>query len=126
MSVDPAGRAGPAGLAATLQRLLDAAVEIGRTRLELALLELEAERVRLAQALLRAAVGLLLGFLAVALAVASWLLHLPAEDRSRWALALALVFGLSACLVAWVSRRRARRRRPVMSTRAVPPPRGRD
>ena len=126
MSVDPAGRAGPPGLAATLQRLLDGAVEIGRTRLVLALLELEAERARLARVLLRAAVGLALLLFALALLVTGWLLHLPAGDRAGWALALALVFAAAGLFVTWDSRRLARRRHPLLSTRWVPPPRVRD
>ena len=125
MSVDPAGRAGPPGLATALQRLLNGAAEIGRTRLELALLELEAERVRLARVLLRAAVGLFLFLLAVALLVAGWLLHLPPEDRAGWAIGLAIAFGAGAALVAWDGRRLVRRGRPLLSTGWLPPPRAR-
>lgn len=126
MSVDPAGRAGPPGLAAAVQRLLNGAAEIGRTRLELALLELEAERVRLARMLLRAVLGLFLFLLAVALLVAGWLLHLPPEERAAWALGLALAFGAGAAGVAWDGRRLARRRRPWLSTGWLPPARARD
>lgn len=125
MSVDPAGRAGPPGLATALQRLLNGAAEIGRTRLELALLELEAERVRLARVLLRAAVGLFLFLLAVALLVAGWLLHLPPEDRAGWAIGLGIAFGAGAALVAWDGRRLVRRGRPLLSTSWLPPPRAR-
>ena len=126
MSGDPASRASPPGLAAALQRLLSGSAEIGRTRVELAMLELEAERVRLAGLLLRAAVGLFLFLMAVVLVVAGWLLHLPPEDRAGWALGLALAFGAAAALVGWDGRRLARRRGPLLSTRWVPPPRARE
>lgn len=125
MSIDPAGRAPPGGLAGTVQRLLTGAAEIGRTRLELALLELEAERVRVARLFLRAAIGLFLLFLAVVMGVGWWLLRVTPEDRPGWAGALALVFAVAAGLVAWDARRLARRLGPWLSTRWLPPPRRR-
>lgn len=123
MSVEPGGPARPAGLGAAVRRLLYGVAEIGRTRLELALLELEAERVRLERLLLRAAAGLLLLFLAVVMAVGAWLLHVAPEDRPVWAGMLALLFGVAAALVAWDGRRLARRRGPLLSTRWLPPAR---
>lgn len=104
-----------------MQRLLASAAGIGRTRLELALVELEAERVRLARLLLRAVAGLLLLFLAVVLALAGWLLQVAAEDRPAWAAGLALVCGVAAGALAWDSRRLTRRRGPLLSTRWLPP-----
>lgn len=121
MSLDPAGRAASGGLGASVQRLLAGAAEIGRTRLELALLELEAERVRLARLLLRAVAGLFLLFLAIVLALGWWLLQVASEDRAAWAGGLALVCGLAAGLVAWDGRRLARRRGPWLSIRWLPP-----
>ena len=123
MSPGTGGPTTPSGLGTTVQRLLHGVAEIGRTRLELALLELEAERVRLERLLLRAAVGLLLLFLAVVMALGAWLLHVPAEDRPLWAGMLALLFGVAAALVAWDGRRLARRRGPLLSTRWLPPAR---
>jgi uncharacterized membrane protein YqjE len=123
LSVDRAGRDPRPGLAAAIRQLLHGAAEIGRTRLELALLELEAERRRLARILVRLAVGLVLVVFALALVVVGWLLHLPAQDRAIWALALAGAFGVAALLGAWDGRRLARRRRPLLSTRWMPPPR---
>lgn len=123
MSLDRAGRDPRPGLAAMIQQLLHGAAEIGRTRLELARLELEAEGQRLARVLLRLAAGFFLSLFAVALGVTGWLLHLPAQERVGWALALALVFGVAGALLAWDGRRLARRRRPLLSTRWLPPPR---
>lgn len=121
MSPGTGGPTTPSGLGTTVQRLLHGVAEIGRTRLELALLELEAERVRLERLLLRAAVGLLLLFMAVLMAVGAWLLHVAPEDRPLWAALLALIFGLAAALVAWDGRRLARHRGPLLSMRWLPP-----
>lgn len=121
MSLDRAGRDPRPGLAATIQQLLQGAAEIGRTRLELARLELEAEGRRLARALLRLAAGLFLLLFALALAVTGWLLYLPAQERVVWALVLALAFAVAAALLVWDGRRLARRRRPLPCTRWMPP-----
>ena len=123
MSAETAGRVDPPGPAGWLRRLTDSAAGIGRARLELALLELEAERDRLGRVLLRAALGLVLLALATALALAGWLLLLPAQDRAGWALGLALVLLVAAWACAWDGRRLARRRRPLLSLQGIPPPR---
>ena len=105
-----------------MAQLLHGAAEIGRTRLELARLELEGEGRRLVRALLRLAAGFFLSLFALALGITGWLLHLPVQERVGWIVALALVFGVAGVLLAWDGRRLARRHRPLLSTRWLPPP----
>ncbi|MFM7705992.1 MAG: phage holin family protein [Rubrivivax sp.] len=104
-----------------VQRLLHAAAEVGRSRLELALLELEAERTRLARAAWQAAILLVLVVQALVLLTAAGLLGLPPEDRAARAGALGAAFTAAAAALGWRMRCAGRRRRPWLSLGGVPP-----
>ena len=103
------------GLWASARGIAGALLEVGRTRLQLASVELEEERLRLADLVLWAtlalyslALGIVFGALAVVLLV-------PVEAR---ALALG-VMAVCACAVgiwaAWVWRRKSRAKAPILS-----------
>ena len=105
---------------ALLRRLLLGLAAIGRTRLELFVLELEEERSRLAQLWLRAALGLFLLFMGLVLATAWLLLRADPEDRPLWCGLLALGYLGAAAAMCRGAQRLARRRRPLLSTRWIP------
>jgi uncharacterized membrane protein YqjE len=91
---------GGLGLAGRAQRLLGHGLELLQTRLELLSTELEAEKLRLFAALAQGFLALLLA--AAALGMLSLCLLLLTPESWRWltALALCLLFGVSA-LVLW-------------------------
>ena len=71
--MNPADAAGAApGLQAAAQRVLADVIDIGRTRLELAAVELEEERLRITALLIHAALALILLFVGLLLA-AAWI-----------------------------------------------------
>lgn len=95
---DPAGGG---GLARSLRRLADTAVGIVQVRLELFGTELQQEKQRLYDVLLRAAIGLLLIGLALVLAIGFVVLLF--EDGHRLAAVGVLALGLAAA-GAWLLR----------------------
>ncbi len=102
------------GLRDAAQQVLADVIEIGRTRLELATVELEEERLRLARLWLGAAVTLFLLFVSVLLA-AAWLVWLcPPEQRLLALGGLALAFFAATGVSAWRWRRFAASRPPLL------------
>jgi uncharacterized membrane protein YqjE len=87
------GPAAAGGLSQSLRRLLDTGVDIVRVRLELFGSELEQEKLRLFDALLRAAIGLMLLGLALVLAIAFVVLLFQEQYRLPAVGVLTLVFG---------------------------------
>jgi uncharacterized membrane protein YqjE len=98
------GPAAAGGLSQSLRRLLDTGVDIVRVRLELFGSELEQEKLRLFDALLRAAIGLMLLGLALVLAIAFVVLLFQEAYRLPTVGVLALVFAVGG----WWLLRRAR------------------
>lgn len=94
-----------AGLAASLRRSLATLLDIGKARLDLLATEVELEKLRLFDALLKAALGLMCTGLALLLAAAMLLLMLQPEYRLA-ALAAMAALALAA---AWALIRAARR-----------------
>lgn len=93
------GKGGGSGVGASLRRLLDHALELFQVRLALLGTELEAEKLRLFEALLGSLLALLFGGMALALLSLAVVLLCP--DAWRWlaALGLGLVYlGLGAWL----------------------------
>ena len=87
------GPAAAGGLSRSLRRLFDTALDFGRVRLELFGSELEQEKLRLFDALLRAAIGLLMVGLALVLAIAFVVLLFQEQYRLPAVGVLTLVFG---------------------------------
>ena len=87
------GPAAAGGLSQSLRRLLDTALDFVRVRLELFGSELEQEKLRLFDALLRAAIGLMLLGLALVLAIAFVVLLFQDQYRLPAVGVLTLVFG---------------------------------
>lgn len=87
----------------------------GRTRLELALVELEEARLHLERLWIGAIVTLFLVFISCALLLTWLLLAVDAAQRSAWAGALALAFGTAAAGSVWRWWSLARRRRPWLA-----------
>jgi len=87
------GPAAAGGLSQSLRRLLDTALDFVRVRLELFGSELEQEKLRLFDALLRAAIGLMLLGLALVLAIAFVVLLFQEPYRLPAVGVLTLVFG---------------------------------
>jgi len=104
----------PGGLRDATHRLLASALAIGRTRLELATIELEAERLHLAHLLIAASITLFLLFLGLLLA-AGWIVAVcaPADRPLALALLTALFLGAAAA-GAWHWRRVALRKPPLL------------
>ena len=99
-----------------VRRLLSALLGIARTRWEIVVLELEAERRRLVRLWLVASLTGWLAFSALAMGVAAVLLWADPSHRVLIAAALASTFALlavlTACLWARLALRGRRRRRP--------------
>ena len=100
------GPAAGSGLARSLQRLADTAVGIVQLRLELFGTELQQEKQRLYEVLLRAAIGLLLIGLALVLAIAFVVLLF--QDGYRLLAVGVLALGLAAAGAALLRSARAR------------------
>ncbi|GMV44813.1 MAG: hypothetical protein AMXMBFR66_02110 [Pseudomonadota bacterium] len=96
-----AGRQADAGWAGWLRRLVDSSLALVQVRLELFGTELEREKLRVFDALLRLALGLLLAGLALVLAAGFVLLLL--QERYRLAALGVLVLAFAA-LAAWLLR----------------------
>ena len=90
-----------AGLRGAAQQVLADVIEIGRTRLELATVELEEERLRLARLWIGATVTLFLLFVGVVLAAAWLVMWCPPELRLPALGALAFAFLAAAGVSAW-------------------------
>lgn len=102
------------GLRAAAQQVLADVIEIGRTRLELAAVELEEERLRLARLWVGATVTLFLLFAGVLLAVAWVVMLCPPEQRVTALGVLATLFLAAAGAAAWHWRRLAATRPPLL------------
>ncbi|WP_088287519.1 phage holin family protein [Ideonella sp. A 288] len=94
--------ASPAGLFASLRRLAGTALEIARVRLELLASELEQEKLRLFDALVIGAIGLVMVGLSMVLVVGFVVMLFQEGYRLPAVGVLALAFGLGG---AWVLRR---------------------
>jgi uncharacterized membrane protein YqjE len=102
------------GLRDAAQQVLADVIEIGRTRLELATVELEEERLRLARLWVGAAVTLFLLFAGLMLS-AAWLVMLcPPEQRVLALGLLAAGFLAAAGFSAWRWRQLAVNRPPLL------------
>lgn len=104
------GAATEGGLRQAAQHLLGSFVDLGRTRLELATVEIEEERLRLARMMVGAVVALFLLFVAVVLAVAWIVLLFDAGQRSAALGVLCIGFAVAAALAARHWRRLGRER----------------
>ena len=101
-------REGALGLAVTL-------ADMGRTRLALAAVELEEERLRIAQRFLAAVGTLYFGAIALLLACACLVWALPPEQRLLALVLLALAFALAGAAAAWKWRAIARHQPPLLA-----------
>lgn len=106
----------PGGLRGALQQVLGSLLDIGRTRIELAAVELEEERLRLVTLWISATVTLFLGFVAVVLATA--LVVLLCEPGQRVAALGSLLAGFTVAALAagWHWRRLARSRPALLQS----------
>ncbi|WP_374675659.1 phage holin family protein [Ideonella sp.] len=102
------------GLREAAQRVVADVIDIGRTRLELATLELEQERLRLARLWLGATVTLFLLFVGVVLAAAWIVLLCPPAWQATALGGLTAVFLGAAALAAWRWKAEAERRPPLL------------
>ena len=94
----PSGAAADGGLREAARHLLGSVVDLGRTRLELATVEIEEERLRLARMMLGAVIALFLLFVAVVLAVAWIVLLFDAGQRTAALGVLCIGFLVAAAL----------------------------
>lgn len=106
----------PPGLVEASRRLAAALVAAGRTRIELAAVELEEARLQLVRLWIRAALTLGLLFTGSLMAVGWWLLVSDPDDRVWIAGGLAVAFLLAGGAMAWAWRREARSVRPWLSS----------
>jgi uncharacterized membrane protein YqjE len=104
-----------AGIGAAARLVLADAVELGRLRVELATVEIEEERLRLASLLVGATLTLLLSLMAVLLVVAWLVLWCPAEHRVPLLGVLASGFTAAALGMAWHWRRLAAAKPPLLA-----------
>jgi uncharacterized membrane protein YqjE len=103
-----------AGLRGAAQQVLADVIEIGRTRLELATVELEEERLRLARLWVGATVTLFLLFVGVVLAAAWLVMWCPPEQRLLALGVLAFAFLAGAGAAAWRWQRMVATRPPLL------------
>lgn len=103
------------GLRAAARQVLVNLLEIGRTRLELFVVELEEERLRLARMWIGAVVTLFLLFVGIVLASAGFVLWCAPENRLTALLVLAGVFLVAAAVSAWRWRRLAQSPSPLLN-----------
>jgi uncharacterized membrane protein YqjE len=103
-----------AGLRGAAQLVLADVIEIGRTRLELATVELEEERLRLARLWIGATVTLFLLFVGVVLATAWLVMWCPPEQRLLALGLLALGSLGAAAASAWRWQHMAETRPPLL------------
>ena len=115
-SCDAPRPASPPGLVEASRRLAAALVAAGRTRIELAAVELEEARLQLVRLWIRAALTLGLLFTGSLLALGWWLLVSDPADRVWIAGGLAVAFLLAGAAMAWDWRREARSVRPWLSS----------
>jgi uncharacterized membrane protein YqjE len=108
--------AAPVGVLEASRRLAAALVAAGRTRIELAAVELEEARLHLARLWIRAALTLCLLFTGAWLALGWWLLVSDPTDRIWITGSLALVFIAAGLMLAWDWRRQARSMRPWLAS----------
>ena len=106
----------PPGLVEASRRLAAALVAAGRTRIELAAVELEEARLQLVRLWIRAALTLGLLFTGSLMALGWWLLVSDPADRVWIAGGLAVAFLLAGGAMAWDWRREARSVRPWLSS----------
>lgn len=104
------------GIVDASRRLAAALVAAGRTRIELAALELEEARVQLVRMWIRAALTLYLLFTGLWLGLGWWLLVSEPSDRIWIAGGLALAFTTGGLALAWAWRREAKAMRPWLSS----------
>jgi len=102
------------GLRAATRQVLASLIETGRTRLELAVVEVEEERVRLARLWIGAVVTLFLLFVGLVLGAAWLVLWSPPEHRVAMLGGLSLLFLGGAALTAWRWRRLASQPSPLL------------
>jgi len=95
-------------------RILGTLLDIGRTRLELATVELEEERLRIARLQVLAACALFLTFVAVVLLVAWTVLVVDAAHRPAALGVLAAAFLLAALVAGWRWRDAAANKPPLL------------
>ena len=106
---------GPAGgLRASARQVLASLIDIGRTRLELATVELEEERLRLARLWIGAVVTLFLLFVGIVLASACIVLASAPENQLTVLALLAAAFLGAAGAAAWRWRRLAASPSPLL------------
>lgn len=103
-----------AGLRGAAQQVVADLIEIGRTRLELATVEIEEERLRLARLWVGAAVTLFLVFVGIVLAAGWVVLVCPPDQRALALGLLALGFLAAAGYSAWRWQRDAANRPPLL------------
>lgn len=109
--------AGPAGgLRAAARQVLASLIDIGRTRLELATVELEEERLRLARLWIGAVVTLFLLFVGIVMGSVWIVLASPQESRLAVLGALAAAFLVAAGVAAWRWRRLAASPSPLLQS----------
>lgn len=95
-------------------RLAATLVDIGQTRLQLAVIELEEERVRLARQWIACTVALFLLGVAIVLACAWLVLVTPPQQQALVLGALALTALAGAALAVWRWQRSAARKPPLL------------
>lgn len=104
------------GILDASRRLAAALVAAGRTRIELAVVELEEARLQLVRLWIRAALTLYLLFTGLWLGLGWWLLVSEPSDRIWIAGGLALAFTTGGLALAWAWRREAKAMRPWLSS----------
>lgn len=95
-----------AGLTASLRRLFATLLEVAQVRLELLANELETEKLRIFDALVWAALALILAVAGLVLALGFIVLLMPPELRALAMGSLVVACLVAAALLAWVARRR--------------------
>jgi uncharacterized membrane protein YqjE len=102
------------GIGGAARQVLADAVDLGRLRLELAAVELEEERHRLARLALGAALTVLLGLVAVLLACAWLVLASPPEHRVALLGGLVAASAIATAVVGWRWRQLAASKPPLL------------